>query len=69
VSTSATERPLVLAVYNPDLLSKEDLIRGFVARKTLLERLLGDVRRETRDDTPPQPVTDGYSRISSAAKP
>ena len=51
----ASERPLTLTVYNPDLLNKEDLIRGFIARKTLLERLVGDVRRETRADTAPQP--------------
>ena len=55
MSVPASERPLTLTVYNPDLLNKEDLIRGFVARKTLLVRLLGDVRRETRDDTPSQP--------------
>ena len=55
MSVPASERRITLAVYNPDLLNKEDLIRGFVARKTLLDRLLGDLRRETRDDTPPQP--------------
>ncbi|MGH8533044.1 MAG: AAA family ATPase, partial [Gammaproteobacteria bacterium] len=55
MSVPASERLITLAVYNPDLLNKEDLIRGFVARKTLLDRLLGDLRRETRDDTPPQP--------------
>ncbi len=55
MSVPASGRPLTLAVYNPDLLNKEDLIRGFVARKTLLDRLLGDLRRETRDDSPPQP--------------
>ena len=55
MSVPASERPITLAVYNPDLLNKEDLIRGFVARKTLLDRLLSDLRRETRDDTPPQP--------------
>ncbi len=43
-----TPRPQtpVLSVYNPDLLSKEDLIAGFVARRDLLARLLDDVRRE-----------------------
>jgi tetratricopeptide (TPR) repeat protein len=55
VSVPASERLITLAVYNPDLLNKEDLIRGFVARKPLLDRLLDDLRRETRDDTPPQP--------------
>ena len=55
MSVPASERLITLAVYNPDLLNKEDLIRGFVARKTLLDRLLDDLRRETRDDTPPQP--------------
>ena len=54
MSVPASERLITLAIYNPDLLDKEDLIRGFVARKRLLERLLGDVRRETRDDTPAQ---------------
>lgn len=35
-----------VAVYNPDLLSKDELIRLFVARQPLLDRLLGDIRRE-----------------------
>jgi tetratricopeptide (TPR) repeat protein len=35
-----------VAVYNPDLLSKTELISYFVARRPLLDRLLGDLRRE-----------------------
>ena len=34
-----------LTLYNPDLLSKSDLIRGFVARQPLLNDLLDDLRR------------------------
>jgi len=37
---------LTMTVYNPALLKKEDLIRGFVARQALLDRLLDDMRRE-----------------------
>lgn len=33
-----------VAIYNPDLLGKEELISFFVARKPLLERLLEDLR-------------------------
>ncbi len=54
MSALVSERPLMLAVYNPDLLNKEDLIRGFVARKKLLERLIDDVRSATRQNTAPQ---------------
>lgn len=36
-----------VAVYNPGLLSKAELIRLFVAREPLLESLLDDLRRET----------------------
>jgi hypothetical protein len=35
----------VPAIYNPHLLSKDDLLRLFVARQPLLERLLDDLRR------------------------
>lgn len=43
-----TEQPLYgLATYNPDLLSKQELIAGFVARQGLLDRLLAELRRET----------------------
>lgn len=35
-----------VAVYNPGLLSKDELIRLFVARTPLLGRLLDDIRRE-----------------------
>ena len=40
-------------VFNPALLSKEDLVRGFVARQDLLDRLLDDLRR-VQPDSPPQ---------------
>ena len=40
------------AVYNPELLSKDELLRTFVARRGLLDRLLDDIRRE--GDTAPQ---------------
>jgi tetratricopeptide (TPR) repeat protein len=35
-----------VTIYNPANLKKEDLIRGFVARQPLLDRLLDDLRRE-----------------------
>ena len=37
---------MTLSVNNPDILKKEDLIRGFVARQPLLDRLMDDLRRE-----------------------
>ena len=42
----AAATSLTMTVYNPALLKKEDLIRGFAARQALLDRLLADVRRE-----------------------
>jgi hypothetical protein len=36
-----------LAIYNPDLLSKEDLVVQFVARQGLLDMLVEDIRRAT----------------------
>jgi tetratricopeptide (TPR) repeat protein len=40
------QRPLHgIAIYNPDLLSKQELIAHFVARQPLLQRLLEDLRR------------------------
>jgi Flp pilus assembly protein TadD len=39
--------PGLLLAYNPDLVAKDDLIRGFVARRPLLDRLVEDIRRET----------------------
>ncbi len=36
-----------IAVYNPDLLSRDELVRTFVARDDLLALLLEDLRRET----------------------
>ena len=33
-----------IAIYNPDLLSKQELIGLFTARKPLLDRLLEDLR-------------------------
>jgi Flp pilus assembly protein TadD len=44
--------PFTVAIYNPALLKKEDLIRGFVARQPLLDRLLDDLRREQPGSTP-----------------
>ncbi|HEV2988173.1 MAG TPA: AAA family ATPase, partial [Candidatus Angelobacter sp.] len=41
-----TASPFTVAIYNPALLNKQDLVRGFVARQPLLERLLDDLRRE-----------------------
>src|SRR5258708_1463875 len=41
-----------VVIYNPALLKKEDLIRGFVARQALLYRLLDDLRREAPGKTP-----------------
>ena len=41
------------SVFNPALLRKEDLVRGFAARYDLLERLLDDLRR-VRPGSPPQ---------------
>lgn len=35
-----------VAVYNPDLLSRGELIKLFVARSSLLSRILDDIRRE-----------------------
>ena len=42
---SSSPGPLTMTIFNPALLRKEDLIRGFVARKDLLQRLLDDLRR------------------------
>ncbi len=50
--TPPKNTPPVLAIYNPALLKKEDLIRGFVARQLLLDRLLDDLRREEPGSTP-----------------
>lgn len=38
-----------LAVYNPALLKKEDLIAQFVARRALLDRLVGELRRSGKN--------------------
>lgn len=43
-----TETLRGIAVYNPDLLSKDELVAHFVARRPLLERLVDDLRRSTR---------------------
>jgi tetratricopeptide (TPR) repeat protein len=40
-------------IFNPALLGKEDLVRGFVARQDLLARLLDDMRR-VQPGNPPQ---------------
>jgi len=41
-----------IAIYNPDLLSRDELKKYFVARKPILERLLNDLRREKNSGTP-----------------
>lgn len=41
-----------VVAFNPDLLSKEELIAGFIAREELLNRLLDDLRREPPDNAP-----------------
>jgi hypothetical protein len=48
--TTLPPRPpsIGLAIYNPDLLSKEDLIVQFVARQSLLNLLVEDLRRAGR---------------------
>jgi tetratricopeptide (TPR) repeat protein len=43
---------LGVTLYNPDLLSKEDLVRGFIARRLLLDELVDDLRRTGRDGAP-----------------
>jgi DNA-binding transcriptional regulator GbsR (MarR family) len=48
-----------MTVYNPALLKKEDLIRGFVARQGFLDRLLDDVRREGPSTAPQHHVLIG----------
>ncbi len=47
-----TTPTLRLAHFNPDLQSKEDMKRGFIARQSLLNRLLDDLRRETVASAP-----------------
>ncbi len=49
---AGTRPPITITIYNPALLKKEDLIRGFIARHDLLDRLLEDVRRESPDKAP-----------------
>jgi hypothetical protein len=44
---------LTTSIFNPALLSKEDLVRGFLGREDLLQRLLDDMRR-VRQGSPPQ---------------
>lgn len=44
--------PLPIRIYNPALLKKDDLIRGFVARQATLDRLLDDVRRGSEETIP-----------------
>ena len=39
-----------VAIYNPALLSKEELIAQFIARKPLLETILNDLRKQDRLD-------------------
>ena len=57
--TPGKARVFTTTIYNPALLKKEDLIRGFVARQPLLDRLLGDLRRETPGSTPQHQIIIG----------
>lgn len=41
-----------VAVYNPGILSKQELIRLFVARRNLLQQILDDLRREKKKGIP-----------------
>lgn len=47
-----TTASLTLSIYNPGSLKKEDLVRGFIARKDLLERLVEELRHEGRSALP-----------------
>ena len=44
--------PFTMAIYNPALLKKDDLIGRFVARQPLLDRLVDDLRREMTGSVP-----------------
>ena len=57
--TPGKARVFTTTIYNPALLKKDDLIRGFVARQPLLDRLLGDLRRETPGSTPQHQIIIG----------
>lgn len=46
------ERLLGVAVYNPGILSKDELIRLFVARRHLLQQIIDDLRREKTNGIP-----------------
>ena len=43
---------LTISINNPDILKKDDLIRGFVARQALRDRLIDDLRREGPGGSP-----------------
>ncbi|MGE0102126.1 MAG: tetratricopeptide repeat protein [Blastocatellales bacterium] len=45
---SAADTIPALAIYNPALLKKDELIAQFIARKPLLDRLLDELRRSTQ---------------------
>lgn len=53
MSSAPSSNLLTTSIFNPALLGKQDLIRGFVARRDLLDRLLDDLRR-IQPGTPPQ---------------
>ncbi len=53
MSDSGSADLFTTSIFNPALLRKEDLVRGFVARQELLERLLDDIRR-VQPGCPPQ---------------
>ncbi len=41
-----------MALYNPNLLSKRESLAYFIARKPLLNRIIGDLKREGNDEVP-----------------
>lgn len=62
------DRPLYgAAVYNPELLSKAELLRTFVARGPLLARLLDDLRREQAGTTPQHHLIMGRRGMGKSA--
>ena len=54
--------PARITVYNPDLLGRDDLVAGFVARRALLARILEDMRR-------PHPLIGCWSDPAAWASP
>ncbi len=52
MASPANSAPPVVTIYNPANLRKEELIRGFVARQPLLDRLLDDLRHANPGTAP-----------------